>query len=459
MSRSQPQVGNQFLKKLLVRCDHTPDSPNELAVKKGEMVELIKRDKEWLFVRNDRGKEGYVPNNKCFTPIGPRPRLNSVSGAKGAHQVSTENHSPNRPNRVIPLYSSSSAGRIQRHNSPLPDPEQEKVAIKRARSPHMSSNGGILLSQEGAPVTLDPKYSPSSSSGVASMSDPHSPAMMRAYSQDELKPRRDDDSMCSLSQSAADPLAPPPIDNFKKLDGNARGNGHRKQSSSDDSGTVDVKETDCASTVRTDSSSEDGSSVKPGKGSSRTSRSNTPSYRDRPLPSPPKELGSSEEKPPPPPPRHSSLDRNRQTPRINSGDMDPYASPIDSIINGSDSPTSILSEQTKVRRDVQCKDAGIHSPYSEVYRPKNNRRPINQDTEYSPQHPRRSSFHRNHSPVSAPKSMERRNSPLVNEDQRQLNYVANEAPAEATRSLMKFRKTRWGVYLCTEVRKTTSIIL
>lgn len=446
MSQSQPHVGNQFLKKLLVRCDHTPESSNELAVRKGEMVELIKRDEEWSFVRNDRGKEGYIPNNKCITPMGSsRPRLNSINGPRGVHQVTTDNQTPDRTNRVIPMYSSSSAGRAQRHRSPLPNPEQENlVSMKRVQSPHISPNGSILLPREGSSATLDPKHSPSSSIGVP----PYSTAMIRAYSQDELKPRNDDDSMCSLSQSAADPQAPPPLGSFKK--NCVERNGHRKQSSSDESGTVDIKEIEYSSTIRTgDSSSEDGS-LKPGKGST---GSNTPSYRDRPLPSPPKEVGNTEERAPPPPPRHASLDRNnKRGPRVSPGDMDPYASPIDSIVNGGDSPTSILSDQTRGRRDIQCKDTGINSPYSEVFRPpKGYRRPVNlQDTESSPH---RSSFHRNRSPIAVSKSAERRDSPLMtNEDQRQYNHTLTETPTETSKGLAKFRKTRWGVYVCTEVR-------
>ncbi|XP_072238307.1 epidermal growth factor receptor kinase substrate 8-like protein 3 [Leuresthes tenuis] len=46
-----------------VKYDFFARNQRELTIRKGEMVELLDKSKQWWKVRNSRGEEGYVPNN------------------------------------------------------------------------------------------------------------------------------------------------------------------------------------------------------------------------------------------------------------------------------------------------------------------------------------------------------------------------------------------------------------
>ncbi|KAM4588709.1 epidermal growth factor receptor kinase substrate 8-like protein 3 [Odontesthes bonariensis] len=49
--------------KMRVKYDFISRNHRELTIRKGEMVELLDKSKQWWKVRNSRGEEGYVPNN------------------------------------------------------------------------------------------------------------------------------------------------------------------------------------------------------------------------------------------------------------------------------------------------------------------------------------------------------------------------------------------------------------
>lgn len=372
----------------------------------------------------------------------------------------------------IPMFSSNSAGRVKR--SPCNDSDQ--MMLRRINSPP-TTNGHDRRKREGS-VPLEPKHSPSSSSGVASLSEQYSPALTRSYSQDAL----DNDPPITKVRTESLSQTPMMITGF---------DAYRKNSSSDDSGTMELSSThykDYASTIRNgDISSDDGSSRQGGRGSS-ASGNTTPSIRDRPLPSPPR--GSTEEVPPPVPPRHTSLDRSGRH-QLNSyndvatpDDIDPYAEPVDTLSNLSENggivqPQPPLSRQrgSKSYVDVQNQNTGVDSPYSEVYRPKGNKRPINLQEE-----PQRNSgsFTRRCSPRSSSHGIERRGSPQVNGGEhtqhRRPHSGGNKRPSSvssekrvsgrldetnqgnidsplAPRGMVKFRKCMWGVYTCLQVRE------
>ncbi|XP_023136447.1 epidermal growth factor receptor kinase substrate 8-like protein 3 isoform X2 [Amphiprion ocellaris] len=61
--RSPQQARPGERKKMRVKHDFTSRNMRELTVRKGEMVELLDMSKQWWKVRNNRGEEGFVPNN------------------------------------------------------------------------------------------------------------------------------------------------------------------------------------------------------------------------------------------------------------------------------------------------------------------------------------------------------------------------------------------------------------
>ena len=446
-------VSTKFFQKMIVLHDHYPTREMELAVRKGEKVEVVKKEPEWLFVRNERGKEGYVPARNCFAPVSctRRPRSGSRSSSSIRPVMSGEVMEHNngvRPSRGgVPMYSSSSAGKVRRYESPMlyNDNEHDNI-FQRINSP-----SSAILSPYDNP--LDTKGSLSSSSGVSLM-DTNSPALTRAFSQDEFKPYNEEDSMISLSQSAIDPNM---TTGDKTLIEISKG-VHHKHSSSDDSGTVDsthLRDLDYASTIRNgETSSEECLRIE------RVSSGGvTPSIRDRPLPSPPKSDGNKGETPPPVPPRNASLETSRQrggtipTLITTADDLNPYAQPVDVIDKQYNNRVNTILQQQQQqqqqqygggsRADINDRNSGVESPYSEVYRPQQHRRPINvqHDSRDSPLISRKNGKnHRNICPIV------RRTSPLVNGS----DHTHHEFEKQA-KGIMKFRKYLWGVFICMKV--------
>ncbi|MEQ2266521.1 hypothetical protein XENORESO_008659, partial [Xenotaenia resolanae] len=61
--RQKPRPVEVKLCDMCVKYDFISRNQRELTVTKGEVVELLDKSKQWWKVRNNRGEEGYVPNN------------------------------------------------------------------------------------------------------------------------------------------------------------------------------------------------------------------------------------------------------------------------------------------------------------------------------------------------------------------------------------------------------------
>ncbi|KAL6464155.1 hypothetical protein MHYP_G00264720 [Metynnis hypsauchen] len=59
----KPSSEESPLSSMRVICDFRARNDRELSVRKGETVELLDMSKRWWKVRNDRGQEGFIPNN------------------------------------------------------------------------------------------------------------------------------------------------------------------------------------------------------------------------------------------------------------------------------------------------------------------------------------------------------------------------------------------------------------
>ncbi|KAI4887457.1 hypothetical protein NFI96_017441, partial [Prochilodus magdalenae] len=59
----RPSSAESPLSSMHVLCDFRARNDRELSVRKGETVELLDMSKRWWKVRNDRGQEGFIPNN------------------------------------------------------------------------------------------------------------------------------------------------------------------------------------------------------------------------------------------------------------------------------------------------------------------------------------------------------------------------------------------------------------
>ena len=486
-----PPVSTQFFQKMIVLHDHYPIREMELSVRKGEKVEVVKKEPDWLFVRNERGKEGYVPSRNCVAPVTTRrTRSNSRSSipirpVMSGEIIDTPSNGTGRQ-RGVAMYSSSSAGKVRRYDSPMSIGDNDM--FQRINSPISHPVNDPPPSAPPTSDHYDNKCSLSSSSGVSLM-DTSSPALTRAFSQEELKPNNNDNSMFSLSQSAMEPST-----GEKSLIELSRSFHHHKHSSSDDSGTVDsthLRDLDYASTIRNGESSGD-------EGGRRFERVSsgvmTPSMKNRPLPDPPGNRTpkdetpppNKDETPPPVPPRNASLETSRQRGKVpspvtpgNEDDLNPYAQPIDSITNGRGDKTNKphpFQKQVGGARgaivDITEKNSGVDSPYSEVFRP--HKRPINypENGRDSPMSGRRSLGGRSQRTLSP---MVRKTSPLVMNGQddpargdpervgqpRTMESGRQSRTMESggqSRTIAKFRKYLWGVFICMKVRPRPLVV-
>ena len=198
-------------RKMVVLQEYRPTDSQGLGVRRGELVQVISEEPNWTYVRNERNKEGYVPAINLVAPyssmrsnrrmLGIPPGGGGGGGVPIRHVASGSSIDiKDQPHPVVPMYPSTSAGRPR--NFSMGDEHRIHVGGshtgppvmgyggsssagppgRRGYSPHELTNGGggggiPSLSQGNPPMTSpsDQKYSPSTSSGVASFTGTNSP--------------------------------------------------------------------------------------------------------------------------------------------------------------------------------------------------------------------------------------------------------------------------------------------
>ena len=441
-------------RKMIVLQEYSPQDNRGLMVKRGESVQVISQDGNWLFVRNEWGKEGHVPSSHLVAPYSSmRSRSKSSGGhpirsvASGSSIVSSDVDSSFSSSRGgVPIHASQSAGRPRNFSSS----DNHRVDSRRVVSPPSLSQNDIIITSmsQGTATAYEQKYSPSSSSGVASMNGPLSPSyqsLQHSNSQENVEPHpphssgssitHDQSSLSSIEeheQRQCSMETPPPITN-----------GH----------------TSSNERIRTNG------------------RTLSESHLSRMKTRPQKKMATkhnystvSDDTPPPVPPRtdHTSFTSSRGEADDDRGD--PYADPVD-LIQQQQMPFSSnsLRRETDVRiRDVRM--AKENGEYSEVYPGGMRSRGINghhyptyhlsQENESEGGSSRRSSKKSS----STCKSSHSRGYPqqevvhydtrdvvlsLPDEDEREIEILPVTTGQNPQTRIDKFRKFVWGVYIVT----------
>ena len=339
-------------RKMIVLQEYAPQDNRGLMVKRGESVQVISQDGNWLFVRNEWGKEGHVPSSHLVAPYSSmRSRSKSSGGhpmrsvASGSSIVSSDvDSSFSSRGGGVPMHTSQSAGRPRNFSSS----DNHRVDSRRVVSPPSLSQNDIIITSsmsQGTATAYEQKYSPSSSSGVASMNGPLSPSyqsLQHTNSQENVEPHpphssgssitHDQSSLSSIEeheQRQCSMETPPPITN-----GHASSNERIRGN------------------VRTLSESH-------------LSRMKTrPSKK---MPTKHNYATVSDDTPPPVPPRigHSGFTSNRG--EVDDDRGDPYADPVD-LVQQQQMPftSNSLRRETDVRiRDIRM--AKENGEYSEVF--------------------------------------------------------------------------------------------
>ena len=346
-------------RKMIVLQEYTPQDNRGLMVKRGESVQVISQDGNWLFVRNEWGKEGHVPSSHLVAPYSSmRSRSKSSGGlghpmrpvASGSSIVSSDVDSSFSSGRGgVPIHMSQSAGRPRNFSSS----DNHRVDSRRVVSPPSLSQNDIIITSmsQGTGTAYEQKYSPSSSSGVASMNGPLSPSytsLQHSNSQENVEPHPPHSSSSSIThdQSSLSSVeeheqrqcsmeTPPLITN-----GHAPSNGHAS-SNERIRGNVRTLSESHISRVKT----------RPHKKGSMKHNYST----------------VADDIPPPVPPRigHSGFMSNRG--EIDDDRGDPYADPVD-LVQQQHMP--FTSNSLRREADVRIRDirmAKENGEYSEVF--------------------------------------------------------------------------------------------
>ncbi len=160
---------------MIVLQEYKPVDNQGLFVQRGEQVQVLNQQGDWYFARNESKKEGFVPCSHLMLPYSAMRsgRKSHTTPIRPTASNSTI-HDMEPPSRV-PMHSTQSAG--------VPRPQDEFMNRansykRRGSSPQvLSVNNETCNNNNGMTgVTYEQKYSPSSSSGVASMTGPLSPS-------------------------------------------------------------------------------------------------------------------------------------------------------------------------------------------------------------------------------------------------------------------------------------------
>ena len=103
-------------RKMVVLQEYRPVDNRGLAVRRGEMVQVISEELNWFYVRNERNKEGYVPSNHLMAPYSsmrsrtrglgvPNPPIRHVASSGSTVDIKDQGH------HNVSMYPSTSAGR------------------------------------------------------------------------------------------------------------------------------------------------------------------------------------------------------------------------------------------------------------------------------------------------------------------------------------------------------------
>ncbi|XP_064389286.1 uncharacterized protein LOC135337297 isoform X3 [Halichondria panicea] len=206
-------------RRMIVLQEYKAVDNQGLTVQRGEQVQVLSQEGDWYYARNETKKQGFVPCSHLVLPYSAtRTKKSHTHPIRPVASNSTIHEMEHVHQGGVPMYPSHSAG--------IPRPQDEfmnraNAFARRGSSPQVlavnetcNNNNGTT---NGMTVAMyEQKYSPSSSSGVASMNGPSSPSFQSLpenYSQDINGPHSSGSSVTqertSLSSIEENGIEPP----------------------------------------------------------------------------------------------------------------------------------------------------------------------------------------------------------------------------------------------------------
>lgn len=169
---------------MVVLLDYSSDDPSCLAIKRGESVQVVRHEGDMALVRNERGKEGFIPKANLIAPYSNRRQARGSVGSKSSLLCDSEAGDPSH--RPIPMFHVASGNSLLSQRSPPvvegggggKSSNRASLEAESASSPPPPGVGlGTSPESNGASSSSEvvQKHSPSSSSGVASSVGSHHP--------------------------------------------------------------------------------------------------------------------------------------------------------------------------------------------------------------------------------------------------------------------------------------------
>ena len=406
---------------MIVLREYLPQDNRGLAVKGGDSVQVIQKEGRMVLVRNEYGKEGLVPDTHLFAPYTstrtrrPSNPIRPVASGSSVHELEPKG---------VPMYPSHSAGRPRHHGM-----ENGDSGINGSRRSTLPADARSTLPtithNDFSSSSCEQKYSPSSSSGVAT--GPSSPSLQQSMSQENFPPNSSSNSSSSSSFSSVEEEQ----DRRHYLD--AVQHHQFENGIARNAGPLSSEETLTRFEGRA------------------TSESNLSGRKVRPLPTPPPHRNQEggylsqppshiystigEDIPPPIPPRN--------IPTTNSAN-DTYSNPIDAISQDSSSHHShewVPHNRVKNLPEIWSRDED--QQYSTVFNgpvTPSRRQPSRGEPDSDSNSSRRSSK----------KNSQRnriREKPFLEEEEEEGDHSARKLRSQT--KISKFRKCLWGLYMVT----------
>ena len=449
-------------RKMIVVREYIPQDNRGLAVRGGESVQVIRQDGNLLLVRNEWGKEGIVPSTHLFAPY-TATRTRKVVPSNPIRPVASGSsvHDFDPAPRNVPMYPSHSAGRPRHYT--MEDNDNKMVnGTRRVTSPPNTSvapliprndlsynNNNVTMTTTGGP-TYEQKYSPSSSSGVAtgpsspSFNSLHQSTSQENLGQDTISSSPSPNDQLSLSSIEEEDQQPYPavVHPMHYMDNDTE---RRSGPLSSDETLTRI-------------------------GGRATSESNLFNLKQRPLPPPPARRNKEgvyvsqhtnhiystigDDIPPPIPPRNVPAFYSASQ---GDGSTDTYSNPVDAISQGGSSHHSqdrMPHYRVRSLTDVRTRDVKHNAQYSSVFHGTVTRSHgrSNGSSHYDPESVTSDGSSRRSSKKSATRDRIQEETGLEGPREKMPRLPLSEMNSRRLHSqtkISKFRKCLWGLYMVT----------
>ena len=145
----------ESFQRMVVIQEYVPKDVTGVAVRRGQTVELIGGDREWLYVKTDRGDEGYVPRSHCIYPY-------SASRPEREGETDLRPHHDNRSRSFSAMHGDSNGELLNKMKELSPNGiAKTRVLSPGIPSPHNKNSNNTNHTAELTGVSSSAPHSPS----------------------------------------------------------------------------------------------------------------------------------------------------------------------------------------------------------------------------------------------------------------------------------------------------------